>query len=560
MEPSDTKVPSIMSRRAFLTATASVAVGALAACDSTDDRGSGGTQPQSGDGSGSPGTTGPGSSPATTPAGQVKRGGTLKIGVIGDSRETLDAQHAATKADQARLMMQFEPLAHYDSTGNISYEHGLAETIEMADTGHYTITLKPHAKFSDGKNVTAADVLYSIRRRLDETSPAYSASLAALITPESVSARGDQQVVVELSEPNVTFLDAMADYMMTIVPDGYTGDASDPATQIGSGPFVLTEFTPGQRSVHHRNPDYWWNGDHPYLDEIQIIDYADQTALIDALTNGQVDAIIDVPHDRADEVAALDGITLLDAPTGSWLTITMAIDQAPFDDPDVREALRLIADRQALVDTVVHGFGTIANDLYSPLDRNYARDITQRPHDPDKARDLLTAAGHTNLTLELYTPDDTPGLTELATAYAAQAANAGVTINVTTLPGTQYWAADYTRRAFATDYWPTRPYLTQTALASLPTSPYNTTHWPPEGSDFNDLYHQAITTDNAQQRHDATHKMQQTEWDQGGHIIPFFHHLLDAHTTDLHGLTNQPSQLNLNHYGHGMKQVWLDRD
>jgi len=490
----------------------------------------------------------------------VKRGGTLKVGVIGDGRDILDGQHAATKADQVRLMLQFEPLAHYDTAGNISYEHGLAETIEMADTGHYIITVKSHAKFSDGKNITAADVAYSIRRRLDETSPAYSATLAALITTESISVSSDRSVVVELSEPDVTFLDAIADYMMTIVPDGYTSDLSDPTTQVGSGPFVLAEFTPGQRSVHHRNPDYWWSADHPYLDEVQIIDYADQTALIDALTNRQVDAILDVAYDRADEVAALDGITLLDAPTGSWVTITMAIDQAPFDDPDVREALRLIADREALVETVVHGYGTIANDLYSPLDRNYARDIAQRPHDPDKARELLTRAGHAGLTLELYTPDDTPGLTELATAYAAQAAEAGVTIKVITLPGPQYWGADYTRRAFATDYWPTRPYLVQTALGSLPTSPYNTTHWPPAGSDFDELHHQAITTDSAQQRHDAIHKMQQAEWDQGGHIIPFFHRLLDAHTTDLRGLTGQPSQLNFSHYGHGMKRVWLDRD
>ena len=128
------------------------------------------------------------------------------------------------------------------------------------------------------------------------------------------------------------------------MPDGYTREGE----QIGTGPFKLTSFTPGTESVHERHPNYWKEGK-PYLDGVQIIDYADATALVNALLAGQVDCIADVPFAQVSTIESNGGFTILESQAGSFLPITMAVDQAPFDDVRVRQAFRLIVDRDEMV-------------------------------------------------------------------------------------------------------------------------------------------------------------------------------------------------------------------
>ena len=312
-----------VSRRTFIAGTAAALAGGVAACDNggegpdgstVDPTGPvGGTRPQ--------GTSIPSSS---TPPADVVRGGTLRVGVVGSVADIYDGQFASSKADQVRVALAFEPLVHYDRNGELSYEHGVAEAVDVLAADRYRITLKTEARFSNGESVTANDVVYSIRRRADPESLAHHPALSAILDGAVVEAADDTSVDVTLAAGNITFLDELAESSMTVVPAGYDRYTGDPTAQIGSGPFVLAQFEPGVRSVHRRNEDYWWDPDLPYLDEVHVIDYPDQTALLNALTGHEVDAIIDVPYDRAAEVAALEGLTLLDAPTGQWVTITMA--------------------------------------------------------------------------------------------------------------------------------------------------------------------------------------------------------------------------------------------
>jgi peptide/nickel transport system substrate-binding protein len=486
--------------------------------------------------------------PGTTPV----TGGTLRVGLVGSTNDIIDGQYIVAKADQARLVAGWETLVGYDEDFNLSYEHALAEEIEAVAADHYIIHLKEGIEFHNGQPVTADDVIYSFQRRLDPDL-ALAPALIELLDPSGVTKVDDRTVDVQLTQGAVVFLNSLAEYTATVVPVGYTRE--DPE-QVGTGPFVLESFTPGAESVHTKNPNYWDAGK-PYLDEVQIVDFADAAALVNALSSGQVDAIVDVPFAQVATVASDSNLVVLESEAGSWLPITMAIDQEPFTDPRVRQAMRLIVDREEMVQRVLSGHGRVANDMYGVFDPCYPADFPQREQDIEQARQLLQEAGQEGLTIELFAPDDTAGLPELAAAFADQAAEAGVTVTVRVIDGGTYWGEEYTHRTFATSFWGTRPYLNQVQQGSLPTATYPETHWPPAGSNFEELYRQALVETDDDARCEIIRQMQQQEYDEGGNIIAIFNNLVDAHSAQVQGFVPRPNVLNLDHYGRGFKNIWL---
>jgi peptide/nickel transport system substrate-binding protein len=236
----------------------------------------------------------------------------------------------------------------------------------------------------------------------------------------------------------------------------------------------------------------------------------------------------------------------------------MAIDMPPFDNPDVRKAMRLIVDRQGMIDQVASGYGFIGKDLYAPFDEGYADDLPPREQDIDQAKSLLASAGLDGATIDLHTTNGAAGMVDTANVFATQAKEAGLTINVKNDPN--YYGDDYLKLAFSVDFWGTRGYLNQVQQGSLPTSPYNETHWPPksgEGSDFGTLYQDALKETDETSRNEIMHQMQQYEYDLGGYIIPFFGNLIDGYDARVQGLVPSKGTLNLDTFGHGFRTIWF---
>ena len=296
----------------------------------------GGTETTAG---GSTETTTGGTTETTAAAGDVKRGGTLRVGLVGSTNDIIDGQYIVTKADQARLVLGWEGLVHYDSDFNLSYEHALAESIDAVAPDHYIVHLKSGITWHDGKPLTADDVVYSFQRRLNPESDVKLGSLVALLDNDGVTKVDDLTVDIKLLQGAVTFLNVLAEYTLTVVPVGYTRAGE----QIGTGPFKLKSFTPGSESVHVRNENYW-GADIPYLDEVQIIDFADATAMINALKSGDVDVIADVPFAWPTAWRATG--------SPSWSPGRQLADHhdghRPGADgqPKIRQAMRLICDRR----------------------------------------------------------------------------------------------------------------------------------------------------------------------------------------------------------------------
>mgnify|MGYP005813119421 CR=1 FL=1 len=498
--------------------------------------------------------THPSARPGPAPSdSRARRGGTLRVGILGGANDLIDGQFITAKPDIARLVAGWEPLATYDEAFAVHVGDGLAEEIESTAPDRYTIRIRRGVEFHDGKTLDADDVLYSFRRAIDPTL-GINPALRAVLRPAGLRKLDDRTVEVRLEQPTVTFLDVLALYAFGMVPDGY---ARTDERQVGTGAFALESFTPGVESRHVRHRNHW-RADDVHLDAVHIVDFMDATALLNALQSGQLDCVVDVPYALTGAVDADNGLHLLESAGGAWLPLTMAVDQPPFDDVRVRQAFRLLVDRHEMVERALAGHGRVANDMYAPLDPCYPHDLPQRERDVERARALLAEAGHDGLAVDLYVPSDMESLIAIASVFADHAADADVSVTVQVLPSAEYWGEDYCTRAFATGFWGTRSYLPQVPLSSLHDAVFPETHWPPAGSRFAERYQEAIATTDPDRRCALVRAMQEEEYRDGGNIIATFSNLVDAHRTAVRGLVARPNVLNLDHYGQGFTAVWLD--
>jgi len=490
----------------------------------------------------------------TAAAGSPKKGGDFKLGVTGGgAKDMMDGQNIVTKPDQARLVSSFETLLEFDDQYQLQTT-GLAESVEADNPTQYTIKLRDGITFQNGKALTADDVIYSLQRIGSQKNGLTGFAATATMDIKHVKKMDNLTVRLPLLSPDSTIPQTLASYTFGIVPTGYQAFKGDASTQIGTGAYKLKSFTPGQQSVSERYDGYWRDA---YFDSVTIIDFSDSTAQINALKGGQIDAMTDLPANQVNAVKS-SGVVPLISQTGGWIPICMAIDMPPFNDPKVRQAMRLIVDRQQILEQLGSGYGQVANDLYSPFDEGYNKDLPQRAQDIEQAKSLLKSAGKEGLSVDLHTTNGASGMVELASVFASQAKAAGVNVTVKNDPN--YYGDAYLKLAFSVDFWGTRGYLNQVQQGSLPNSPYNETHWPPksgEGSNFGDLYKQALAETDSGKRVEIEHEMQKLEYDLGGYIIPYFNSLIDGHSSKVAGLQPSKGTLNLAGFGHGFRTIWF---
>ena len=530
-----------LSRRELLMGAGGVLLaGGLAACG--------------GSGSSSSGGGGGGSS---APAGTPKKGGNFRLGVTGGgASDIIDGQSIVTKPDQTRLIGSWETLLTYDEDYVLGTD-GLAEEVDSSVPGQVDVRLRSGIEFNNGKTLTADDVIYSIQRILNPKEGLFGAAGLGSVDPKNLKKMDANTVRIGLKQPDSTIPDQLGQYFNGIVPVGY--ERKGDLKYVGTGPYKIQSFTAGQQSVAVRNPNYWRPAsDGPWFDQVTVTDFADSAAQVNALLAGQIDAITDIPFAQIDTAKA-QGIQILEGNGGGWLPLCMAIDMDPFTDVRVRQAFRLMADRQALLEQVLSGHGRVANDIFSPFDACYSSDLAQREQDIEQAKSLLKSAGKDGMTVDLHTTNGAAGMVDSANVFAAQCKAAGVTVNVKNDPN--YYGDQYLKLAFSVDFWGTRGFLPQVGLGMLPPPcPYNETHWPPksgEGADYISLYQQALKETDPTKRCDIIHEMQKAEYNVGGYIIPFFNNLVDAHSAKVQGFKVSKATLNLDTFGHGFRTIWF---
>ena len=167
-------------------------------------------------------------------------GGTLRVGVVGGTNDLIDGQYIVAKPDQARLVAGWETLVTYDEEFNVTFDEGLAESVEATAADLYVIRLREGIEFHDGKTLGADDLVYSLNRLIDPDL-GLAPALAIVLESSGISKLDERTVQVQLTQPAVTFMDTIAGYAFGVVPDGYSREGE----QIGTGPFKLVRLHPG---------------------------------------------------------------------------------------------------------------------------------------------------------------------------------------------------------------------------------------------------------------------------------------------------------------------------
>ena len=447
-----------------------------------------------------------------------KKGGRLRIAIgAGSTTDTLDPGTFLQNFTQFTGFGLRNNLTEVSSAGKVVPE--LAEAWEATeDAVTWAFKLQRGVEFHNGKTMDADDVVASINHHLGKDSK--SAAKAILSAIDEVKADDKNTVIFKLKAGNADFPFILTDYHVAMMPakDGQL----DPNSGVGTGGYALASFEPGVRATFKRNPNYWKQG-RAHFDEAEVLSVTDVTARTNALTTGEVDAM-----DRADlktvHLLGRDRKLRIEETSGTQhYTFAMRTDMPPFDNNDVRLALKYGLDREALLKTILLGHGVLGND--HPIGRSnpfHATDLPQRTYDLDKAKFHLKKAGMSSLKLDLSAADAAfAGAVDAAVLYKEHAAKAGIEINVIREPNDGYWNNVWMKKPWCAVYWggrPTEDLMFSTAYAS--DSPWNDSFW--SHARFNELLVAARAELDQAKRRAQYGEMQQIVSDEGGVVIPMF--------------------------------------
>lgn len=453
------------------------------------------------------------------------RGGSVRIGHSGGATsDTMDpATYAAGPLVLAMLGGVCNNLVEIDETGAVKPE--LAESIEPSeDTRTWTLRLRD-VTFSNGKPLTAADVIASFNHHRGDDTTSGAKDLLTDVT--DIRAEDDRTVVFELASGNADFPFVAADYHLVIMPEDGNGGL-DWQSGIGTGGYTLEEHEPGVRIRLARREDYW-KADRAWFDEVTLLTINDPTARQNALVTGEVDIINGVPTNTVHLLERRPGIDIVEVTGSAHYPFPMHCDAAPFDDVNVRLALKHAINREELVDKVLRGHGVVGNDQpIGPAYRFHDPDLQQRSYDPDKAKFHLREAGIDNLDVTLSTSSAAfSGAVDAAVLFQQSAAEAGININVETKPADGYWSNVWLKDPFCSGYWNGRP--TEDWMFSMVYAAganWNETHW--QNERFNTLLRKARVELDEGKRAAMYAEMQQLCRDDGGAIIPMFANFIDG--------------------------------
>jgi len=464
---------------------------------------------------------------------EPKSGGSAKFGLAhGATTDTLDpAGYLDTFPQTAFYGALSNGLTEVDAKGNIGPD--LAESFESSDGAKkWIFRLHKGATFHNGKTVTADDVVASLRHHMGESSK--SAAKSILEAVADLKADGPDTLVVMLKSGNADFPYIMSDYHLVIMPakDG----AADWQSGVRTGPFVLDNFQPGITAKFKRNPNYFKSG-RPYLDEVEFLAIPDMTARTNALISGEVDFIGRADLKTLDLLKQNPDIDIDEVTGYGHYTLPMNLNIPPFDNVDVRTALKWAIDRDEIAKKIFLGHATVAND--NPIAPSIKFAINPEPQhkfDPDKAKFHLKKAGMENLKVDLSVADAAfSGAVDTASLIRETAAKCGIDVNVVREANDAYWDNVWLKKPWCASYWggrSTADWMFTTAYAG--DAAWNDTHW--KNPRFDELLVTARAETDEGKRAAMYAEMQQLTHDDNGNIVLVFNNYVNAKSKRLmHG-------------------------
>ena len=390
------------------------------------------------------------------PLDAVQSGGTIRVGipVFGASLEPYLLNEGGALAFAG---IPGEYLTFTTPQGNVA-PWLAASWKPNADATVWTFQLRRGVRFHNGKEMTSADVVASLKHYVSKGS---NAGLSPFYDADGVSARGKYTVVVRLKSSIGVFpyLVSQTTYQAIIQPAAIV---AKPGTwvasgMIGTGAFRLMRYVDKRSAELVRNNAYW--GGRPPLEGVRITFFQSSAALVLALRAGQVDLVMQLSPQEAQPFKNNSRYTVYGLPTAAHRQVCLRTDVAPFRDARVRRAVGLAIDRPQQVERVMLGSGQVGND--NPFWRGFAstdRSTKQRRQNLELARALLRAAGAENLKFNLTTWNFLDH-TDHAASIQAYARQAGIEVGIEVMDVSKY----YDSEPAGADYFTTTPWLNRQA-------------------------------------------------------------------------------------------------
>ncbi len=462
-----------------------------------------------------------------------KSGGLFRYGMgFGSTTDSLDPgtaeNHMMTNVNFARGNC----LTEVANTGDLIPE--LAESYEPSNGAKtWAFDLRPGVEFHNGKSLTADDVIATMNYHRGEDSKSAAKGLLTQIT--SMTKDGDNRVIFELEAGNADFPYILSDYHLIIMASE-DGVITDPTSANGTGAYVVNDFDPGVRAAFSRNPSYFKSGA-AHFDEVQLISIIDTVARQNAIMNGDVEFIDNVDPKTVALLGRVPTIDILEITGTQHYTFPMRLDVGPFDNYDLRMALKHAIKRQELVDKILLGHGAPGNDV--PVNGSmpfFNTELPSHEFNPEKAAEHYKKSGHSG-PIQLSSADAAfAGAVDAAQLIAASAKEAGIDIEIVREPNDGYWSNVWNKKGWCACYWggrPTQDWMYSAAYTN--DTEWNDTAWKGTESSarFNDLVVAARSETDNDRRKAQYWEAQSLLQDDGGAIVGMWANFIHAHAKSL---------------------------
>lgn len=318
-----------------------------------------------------------------TPVGP-RRGGSL-VFATSVATPNLDPQMEISDARMRRSHLMYDTLVEWGD--DFSVQPGLAESWETEGTT-WTFHLRKGVQFSNGKELDADDVIYSMERVLESPGAGFYNSI------QEMKAVDQHTVQFELIQPSAPLLAALGGRYAFILPEGAAEEVDLKQEAVGSGAFTVAEFVQNQRLVLQRNPNYW-NADKVYLDELTFQIIPDEANIVPALRSGDVH--LTIFEDSKNYLLTKDEPNLVTErwPAARWDVLDFPLDVEPFNNVKLRQAIASALDRDAIMQAAIGGLGVHLYVLPPAMWPSLPPE--QHPffeRDVERAKELLAEAGY----------------------------------------------------------------------------------------------------------------------------------------------------------------------
>jgi peptide/nickel transport system substrate-binding protein len=489
-----------------------------------------------------PGTTTPGT---TTPgtgtngggaAGALKRGGSLTVALAGTGATGQLDPHLPIGDDVNGWAQTafFENLARDDA--NFEPQNLLVEEISPDATGKtWTIRLIDGIEFHNGKTLDADDVAFSLMRAV--APPAFAGIQVGEI--ESTKTIDPLTLEVTLVEPRGWFdIGVRSGGITGIIPVDF-----DPRNPVSTGPFKYVRTVEGISATFERFENY--HGDIALLDELILLPIEDPAARLNALLSNEVQVYTSIDPGQIAQLQGNDAFRIYNSPGSVLEPIQMRTDEGPLADVRVRQALRLVVDREQIVQSVFAGFAVPGNDLYGETDAAYTLGL-KRERDVEAAKALMDEVGGSIDVVLTVNGTTSQGA---ALVLAENAKEIGINIDVQSVDSGTFYGPDYLEWQFLTgDIYPPTDFLPTGALVDAPGAAIGSTHF--HDDEFAALWNEASASTDADVRSDRINQMQQILFDRGGWIVPAVGNTLGGHSADIGGFVSPDAT------GFGLRRWW----